>query len=125
MSIDIAHNRGAISRSSKRVGAGLEEVGQIALGVDLADERALAASRGQPGQGGRDGGLADAALAGDEDQLAFEQIDQALARPVLADRGAEADPAVLAAGIELDVGHPVAAGTPTRRPRRSVSHSTL
>ena len=55
--------------------AGLVEVGQVALGVDLADEGALALLGRQHAEPGRDGRLADATLAGDEDELAVEQID--------------------------------------------------
>jgi len=54
-------------------GPGLEEVGQVALGVDFADEGAEAPFGREQGQGSRDGRLADAALARDEDQLAVEQ----------------------------------------------------
>jgi hypothetical protein len=53
---------------------GLVEVGQVALGVDLAHERALAARRGEQPEAGRDGGLADAPLAGDEQQPSVEEV---------------------------------------------------
>ena len=63
-------------------GADLEEVGQVALGVDLADEGALALLGGQQGQRRGDRRLADAALAGDEEQPAVEQVDgQRIRRP--------------------------------------------
>ncbi len=57
-------------------GRGGEEVGQVALGVELTDEGRLAPAGGHQGQGRGDGGLADTTLAGDEDQLAVEQIDR-------------------------------------------------
>ena len=83
-------------------GPGLEEVGQVALGVDLADQGALALLRGQQGERRRDGRLADTALAGDEDQLAVEQID---GRGRRIRSGAEADPAAVLGAADLDVGH--------------------
>ena len=73
VSIDMAKTPGATSRSAKAVGLGLEEGGQVALGVDLAGQDPLAALGGQLGEGGGDRGLADPALAGDEDQLEVEQ----------------------------------------------------
>ncbi len=80
VSIDIAHRPGRDLPFVEPDRGRLEEVGQVALGVDLADQRALAAAGRQPGQGGGDGGLADATLTGDEDQFAFEQVDQAARR---------------------------------------------
>ena len=71
---------------------GLVEVGQVALGVDLADEGALTLLGRQQGQPGRDGRLAHATLASDEEQLAIEERRHG--RPELAHRGrlaAEAD----------------------------------
>ena len=59
----------------ERRGTDLEEVGQVALGVDLADEGALAVLRSEERERRRDGGLADASLAGDEEELAVEQVD--------------------------------------------------
>ena len=58
----------------ERGGADLEEVGQVALGVDLADERALAVLRREEGERRRDGGLADAPFAGDEEEAAIEEV---------------------------------------------------
>ena len=52
---------------------GVEGVGERALGVHLADERALAGAGRELGERSRDGGLADAALAGDEEELAIEE----------------------------------------------------
>ena len=49
---------------------GLEERREVALGVDLAGQHPLPALGGQLGQRGGDRRLADAALAGDEDQPA-------------------------------------------------------
>jgi hypothetical protein len=54
--------------------AGLEEGGQVTLGVHLAGEHALAVLGGQAGQGGGHGGLAHATLAGDEDQFELQQV---------------------------------------------------
>jgi hypothetical protein len=59
----------------------LVEVGQVALGVDLAHEGALALLGGEQGQGCRDGGLADAALPRDEEELAVEEGDHASGYP--------------------------------------------
>src|SRR3546814_15315711 len=53
---------------------GLEEVGQVALGVDLADEGALSLLRTKQGKGRGDGGLADTSLARDEEQAAVEEL---------------------------------------------------
>ena len=50
--------------------------GEGALGVHLADQRALAAAGAEVGERGRDRRLADAALAGDEQQPAVEQRGQ-------------------------------------------------
>ena len=52
---------------------GVERRGERALGVHLAHERALAGPGGQVGERGGDGRLADAALAGDEQQAAVEE----------------------------------------------------
>ncbi len=55
--------------------AGFVEVGEVALGVDLAHERALAPVGGEHAEGGGDGGLAHPALARDEQQAAVEETD--------------------------------------------------
>ena len=65
-------------------GAGLVEVGQVALGVDLADQRALAPGRREQPEAGRDGRLADAPLAGDEQQSSVEEVGHQ--RAVVIDR---------------------------------------
>ena len=52
----------------------LVEVGEVALGVDLAHQGALAALRPEQGEAGGDGRLADPSLAGDEDQPAVEEV---------------------------------------------------
>ena len=57
-------------------GHGLEEVGHVALGVDLAGQRLLAVLGREQGEGGRDRGLAHATLPGHEEQLALEQVDE-------------------------------------------------
>ena len=54
---------------------GLERAGQVALGVDLARQRALALLGREQGQRGGDAGLADPALAGHEQQPPVEQLD--------------------------------------------------
>ena len=55
----------------------LEQRGEVALGVDLDEQDALAVlGREQRGRRG-DGALADAALAGEEEQAAVEQIGRA------------------------------------------------
>ena len=59
-----------LERERRRV----ERGGERALGVHLADQRALAAAGGEVGERGGDRGLADATLAGDEQQLAVEQV---------------------------------------------------
>ena len=116
-----------ISRSLEAGRAGLEEVGQVALGVDLADQRPLALLGGQQGQAGRDGRLADAALAGDEEQLALEQVEVRTARsPILtvsgcwpsttrpsADLAPKPTRRSVAGAADLDVGH---LGRPAHRP---------
>ena len=53
--------------------ADVERVGERALGVHLADERATAVPCGDVGERGCDRGLADAALAGDPEQVEVEQ----------------------------------------------------
>ncbi len=53
--------------------ADVEGVGERALGVHLADQRAATVSCGDVGDRGGDGGLADAALAGDPEQVEIEQ----------------------------------------------------
>ncbi len=55
-------------------GGGLEAAGQVALGIDLAGQDPAAVVGGQLGQCGGHGGLADATLAGDEDQFEVEQV---------------------------------------------------
>jgi hypothetical protein len=47
---------------------------ECSLRIHLADERPLAGARAELGQRSRDGGLADAALARDEEQLPLEQV---------------------------------------------------
>ena len=60
----------------------LEQVGEVALGVDL-DEEDLLALLGRDHRGGRgDRALADAALAGDEEQAPVEEVDHAACRGV-------------------------------------------
>ena len=59
-----------LERERRRV----ERRGERALGVHLAHERALAGAGGEVGERGGDGGLADAALARDEQQPAVEQV---------------------------------------------------
>src|SRR5439155_18970322 len=56
-------------------GPGLEKVAEVALGVDLADERALAVLRGEQTERGCDRALADAALAADKQQPPIEETD--------------------------------------------------
>ena len=53
---------------------GVERGGERALGVHLAHQRALAGAGAEVGERGGDRRLADAALAGDEQQAAIEQI---------------------------------------------------
>jgi hypothetical protein len=57
-------------------GAGLEEAGEVALGVDLADEGAPPARGGERRDGRADGGLADPALAGDEQQSPLQEVER-------------------------------------------------
>jgi hypothetical protein len=52
----------------------LEEVAEVALGVDLADKDPLALLAREEGEGGSDRRLADTALAGDEQDAAVEQV---------------------------------------------------
>ena len=59
-----------------------EEVGEVPLGVDLTDQRAFAVPRRQRGQRRGDGGLPDAALAGDEQQPPIEQGGDVHGAPV-------------------------------------------
>ncbi len=54
-------------------GPGLEERGQVALGVDLAHQSPLAAPGSQHPQARRHRRLADATLAGDEEETPIEQ----------------------------------------------------
>ena len=58
---------------------GLERPGQVALGVHLAQQRALAAEAASAPSGG-DRRLADTALAGDEQEPAVEQADGMVGR---------------------------------------------
>ena len=105
VSIDIAKRPGRHLALLERGAPDLEEVGQVALGVDLADERALAVLRGEQRERRGDGRLADAALAGDEEQLAIEQVGGH--RPHLPERGgsaSEADAAAVVGAADLDVG---------------------
>ena len=51
----------------------LEEVGEVVLGVDLDEQDLLALVGGEECGGRGDGALADAALAGEEEQPAVEQ----------------------------------------------------
>src|SRR5205814_1957330 len=57
----------------------LEEVAQVALGVELANEGALALLGPEQRQGGGHRGLPDPALPGDEEKLAVEEVDGHLA----------------------------------------------
>ena len=97
-----------------------------ALGVDLADQHPLALGRRAAGQRGRHRRLADAALAGDEEETAIEQaghgIDQ-LSGPVSARAPKPISPGAVA-GTELDVGDCDRWERRPTRPSLSVSHST-
>ena len=84
MFIAIANRFGATSVGSNSSDADVERVGERALGVHLAHQRAAAVPRGDVGDRGRDGGLADATLAGDPEQVEVEQP-----RPT---RGAQVQP---------------------------------
>ena len=86
VSIDMAHSDGNTSRGVKAVGPGLEVGGHVALGVDLAHQGAPAVLGGVQRQRGGHRGLADAALAGDEEEAPVEEPDHAGARPVLTGR---------------------------------------
>ena len=77
VSIVMANRPGTTSRGSKAVGPDLEDVGEVALGVDLDEQRALAPAGGEQAEGGGDAGLADPALARDEQQPAIEQLEVA------------------------------------------------
>jgi hypothetical protein len=52
----------------------LEDARGVLLRGDLADDRALAFGRGAQAERDRDRGLADAALAGDEDESLVEEV---------------------------------------------------
>ena len=112
----MAHSRGRSPAPRSAIGAVSKKSARLPLASTSHTRVRWPRLGGQPGQGGGDRGLADAALTGDEDQFAVEQVDQAPASSPparSADGGAEADPAVLAAGVELDIGHP---GRTGRRP---------
>src|SRR5690606_32852793 len=99
-------------RKPQRLGA--VELREVALGVDLAHEGALALVRGEEGERGRDRALADAALARDEEQLAIEQVR----------RGQTENPMLrLSLPLPISTNEMRLPGTPTSRPRLSVSHS--
>jgi hypothetical protein len=68
-------------------GGGLEGAGQVSLGVDLAQQRALPPRGRQRSQGRGDRRLADTALAGDEQQPAVEQVGGRVGRRHLAHWG--------------------------------------
>jgi len=63
--------RDDLPRLERRV-ADFVEVSEVALGIDLSDEGALAVLRGEQPETGGNGRLTDATLAGDEDQLPIE-----------------------------------------------------
>ena len=74
MFIAIAYRPGSMRRGSNASGVVSSVAARRALGVHLAHERALAGAGAEVGERGGHGGLADAALAGDEQQAAIEQI---------------------------------------------------
>ena len=109
VSIDIDQTPGAISRGVKSVGGASNSDGHVTLGVDLADEDALAVLGGQLGQAGGDRGLAHAALAGDEEQSQVEQVRGRAHRPRACPHGR---------------GRPQGAPNPTRRSEDGAPTST-
>src|SRR5439155_26670697 len=97
-----------------------EQRGQVALGLDLHEQDALAAFGGEQRRRRGDGALADAAFAGEEQQPAVEEIrrwcDRHYARPKPTRRVSPS--ASISTSATFD------AGTPRRRPLESENQTT-
>src|SRR5690606_5985138 len=108
-------------------GAGAEEVRQVALRVDLAHEGPQPPPGGEESEGGGHRGLADATLAGDEQQLAVEQPGPPRCTCRGGRRHAQLENPIgrLSVSLPISTYAILSAGTATSRPRRSVTHSTF